>query len=224
MWWCVFCSLSLSRATPILNETVADRVPRACVCCQVFGLLGATATSLCCYVMPGLLYVKAANLPWASKEAFLPLCLVTGGTYVCPVLLLRCELAHENKTNTGCAGSSRRWSSSSTCLRTPDNWSRQYTTRDHVTVPTHTTSLLSQILSIGSLLLSVSVHALICTVRFLLSSWVVVGLGPGSILLRVSTSRAIVGGRRPRWVVSARARVLPTPAAPLWSDPLSRLC
>jgi hypothetical protein len=41
--------------------------------------------------MPGLLYVKAANLPWASKEAFLPLCLVTGGTYVCPVLLLRCD-------------------------------------------------------------------------------------------------------------------------------------
>lgn len=56
---------------------IAIAVPNVVV---VFGLLGATATSLCCYVMPGLLYIKAANLPWASKEAFLPLCLVTGGT------------------------------------------------------------------------------------------------------------------------------------------------
>ncbi len=47
----------------------------------MFGLLGATATALCCYVMPGLLYIKAANLRLLSKEAILPLLLVISGTY-----------------------------------------------------------------------------------------------------------------------------------------------
>jgi len=46
---------------------------------QVFGLLGATATALCCYVMPGLLYIKAANLRWFSKAAFPPLFLAISG-------------------------------------------------------------------------------------------------------------------------------------------------
>jgi amino acid permease len=61
---------------------IAIAIPNVVV---VFGLLGATATALCCYVMPGLLYIKAANLRWLSKEALLPLCLVTSGT-VCGIV------------------------------------------------------------------------------------------------------------------------------------------
>jgi len=55
---------------------IAIAVPNIVV---VFGLLGATATALCCYVMPGLLYIKAANLRWFSKAAFPPLFLAISG-------------------------------------------------------------------------------------------------------------------------------------------------
>lgn len=46
----------------------------------VFGLLGATATSFCCYIMPGLLYIKVAPFPWYHYKSWLSIALVVTGT------------------------------------------------------------------------------------------------------------------------------------------------
>jgi hypothetical protein len=74
----VFSALAIAIFVPSITVVsipsfpfISPRLAQACLlelkgCSrpQVFSLLGATATSFCCYVMPSLLYLRVAPQPW----------------------------------------------------------------------------------------------------------------------------------------------------------------
>jgi len=44
--------------------------------------MGSTATAICCYIMPAVLYLKVSEFRWLSARTFLPALLAVGSSVV----------------------------------------------------------------------------------------------------------------------------------------------